>query len=242
MSKSGLTFDAAKFRKLMEQKKRRISASSFRPQFREFVSRSLTRAAANCPVRDLALIQEAQAKQYENRVNYIPSIHDDTADPRLIVTGDGTAMLFCGGKWYHDAANRKLPDSAWNAFQSLNQERERRLETPKGAFIANRAQARFLYVHQFLLIARSLGVRIAAIAGAAASHSRRQPPKAPARPNARWQGGKEVLSAVITAPFLSAPTAYWEGRGMEVLKAASDAERPRFVKEMQNEIIRRLSK
>ncbi len=240
MSKTGLTFDAEKFRKLMEAKKRRISASSFRPQFEEFVGRSLTIAANECPVRDVALINAAQAKQYDDRVNYIPSIHWPDADPRMIVNQTGEKWVFVSGKWYNSAWN--LRPEVYAAFTELDAERERRLETPKEAFIANRAQARFLYVQQFLLIGRALGVRVvSAVSGAPASHSRRQPPKAPPRPNARFQGGKEVLSVVIVAPFLSTQTKYFEGRGLELLKSASDRERPRFLKRMQEEIIRRLS-
>lgn len=236
---ASLRFNVAEFRRQMALKKKRVSASSFRPQMREFVSRSLSRAAANCPTRDLALIVAAQSKQYDNRVNYIPSIHDDAADPRLIVKGD-VSWLFSRGRWFR-VPGHNMPDEDWANFAMLDAERNRRLETPKDSFIAHRAQARWLYAQQFWLIARSLGVRIAIIGEAIASRSRRQPPKRPAHPNARWQGGKEVLAAVIVAPFLSQQTAYWDGNGLDVLKEASDAERPAFTRAVQTEMIKRLT-
>lgn len=129
----------------------------------------------------------------------------------------------------------------------LDAERNRRLETPKSDFIANRAQARFLYIQQFVLMARALGVAISAAGEATAAHARRPtpsvgPPKEPAKPNARWQGGRHTLSAVITAPFLSTETAYWLGNGLDILKDASDAERPKFIKDVQTEMIKRLTK
>lgn len=223
----------------MAKKKKRVSAASFRPQMEKFVARSLAVAAENCPTRDLALITAAQSKQYDNRVNYIPSIHDDTADPRLIVKDD-VSWLFSRGRWYR-VPGGSIPDEDWANFAMLDAERNRRLQTPRSAFIANRAQARFLYVQQFGLIARSLGVRVPIAGEAIASHSRRQPPKDPPRPNARWQGGKDVLTAVISAPFLSTATAYWDGNGMQILKDASDAERPALVKAVRDEMIKRLS-
>lgn len=134
-----------------------------------------------------------------------------------------------------------MPDEDWANYAMLDAERNRRLETPKADFITNRAQARFLYAQQYWLIARSLGVRPPAVGEAIASHSRRQPPKRPAHPNARWQGGKDVLSAVIVAPFLSTSTAYWDGNGLDILKDASAAERPAFVKSVRDEMIKRLS-
>lgn len=239
MNKSGLSFDVAKFRKIMAEKKRRVSASSFRPQFEKFVSRSLTRAIADCPVRDLALITSAQEKQYEDRVNYIPSIHWPDADPRMVVRDNGH-WVFVAGKWYN-ASLWKLPPDVLSAYEELNAERERRLKTPKTAFIANRAQARFLYIKQFLLIGRALGVRVISAVAAMASHSRRQPQKEPAMPNAQWRGGKDRLGVSISAPMLSTETAYWEGKGIQILSAASDAERPRFTKEVREEIIKRIS-
>jgi hypothetical protein len=236
---ASLRFDVAKFRRIMAEKKKRVSAASFRPQMEKFVSRALAVAAANCPTRDLALIQAAQSKQYDNRANYIPSIHDDTADPRLIVKED-VSWLFSRGRWFR-VPGQVMPDEDWANYAMLDAERNRRLETPKAAFIANRAQARFLYVQQFWLIARSLGVRAPIAGEAIASHSRRQPPKAPPRPNARWQGGKDVLAAVISAPFLSTATAYWQGNGLDILRDASAAERPAFVKAVRDEMIKRLS-
>jgi hypothetical protein len=239
MSATGLSFDVKQFRRIMAEKKKRISAASFRPQFEKFVSESLTLAAQNCPTRALDLIQSAQQKQYQNRIDYIPSIHWADADPRLVAKGEAL-WAFSGGKWYNATA-WKLPPLVYSQFMELNAERERRMQTERGEFITNRAQARWLYVKQFWRIAKALGLRITCAAEAIASHTRRKPPKEPPAPNAQWRGGKHVLSVAITAPFLSTETAYWTGNGLDILKDASDSLRPTFKRAVMDEVIKRIS-
>jgi hypothetical protein len=239
---ANLRFNVSEFRKIMAKKKKRVSAASFRPQMEKFVGRALALAAANCPTRDLSLIKAAQEKQYDLWINYVPSASDYTSDPRLCykANGEDSARFFSRGKWYC-VPGRPMPDEDWANFEMLSAERERRMATPRSAFIANRAQARFLYVQQYWLIAKSLGVRAPIAGEAIASKSRRQPPKRVQRPNARWQGGKDILSAVISAPFLSNATKYWQGNGLDILKDASAAERPAFVKSVRDEMIKRLT-
>ena len=220
----GFRFDKrqldAKIRKALAD----VRAEVFRPQLAEWTRRGLALASRNTPVRDLATIRRNQAQQYKFRCNYIPSAHD-LEDPSLRVYDDGNEMLYWHGKWYSCAG--RIPDEAWAAYQALSSERQRRIGTAEQDFIAERAQARFLYRKSWGQVASSLGLRIPQAASVASSHSRHNPPENPPRGYGQWRGGKTVISVVIYNPFLQEDNPRykpWDGK--DIINAAMEATEP----------------
>lgn len=213
----------------------RLRADSFRPELREFSRRVLKSAIELTPARDLSLIRSNQSKQYDNRANYIPSIHD-TVDPMLIVKDD-EHWLLCNGKWFK-ANEWHLNDDVYAVYVDLLQEHYRRLETPRGEFIAERAQARFLYKRAWFEVALSAGIPVEIDANIQKAHSRHEPPKDPPKGYAQWRGGKHVLTLVCYAPLLDEPSRYKDFGSKEILQKAIDLHSAWFMGEINVKLIR----
>lgn len=213
-------------------------AEDFRPEIARFVTATLKDCIATTPVRSLDLIQRNQYRQYDHRVNYIPSFHT-LIDPTLIHNeGFEEDWIFYAGKWYKGSWH--LPDEVYAAYQELTAERERRLSTAADDFVDARAQARFLYQLSWAQVAQSLGLSLAVAAAILASYTRRKPAKAPPRGYGQWRGGKGVLSVAIFNPFLYAKGKYWDGNGRAILATATAKNLPRFNREVQDKVKREI--
>lgn len=210
------------FKKLGEQ----FKAGLFEPDVMRFLKKSLTTAIPLTTARDLGKIKKAQRKQYSNRINYVPSYHE-LLDPTLIVSPEtGIAGLYCGGKWYAPEGHR-VPPEIDSVYMELNAERERRMQITEEAFIAERAQARFLYKRSWYEIGQSAGLEIACPQRVKDSHSRRTKSSLtrghrqnPPRGYVQKRGGKGIYSIVVYNPFLQAQTEYWQGDGKRILAEA----------------------
>ncbi len=190
------------------------------------------------PVRDEGLIAAAQATQYRHRVNYIPSVHE-LADPSLIVNDAGQAWILYAGKWYN--AEWNLPIEVWAAYQDLNEERNRRLETSQSEFIEARKQARFLWQRSWWQVAQSLAITIGVMAEIIASKTRRKPPKEPPKGYGQWRGGGQIISIVIYNPFLEEEGEYKVSNGKQILAQATAQNKSRFYKDVNDKISRLIS-
>jgi hypothetical protein len=222
-----------RFRVAVDKLKKRFAhvADSFRadklkPELARFVSDTLKTALEMTPVRNEALIEANQRQQYENRINYIPSIHT-TEDPTLIISGDDH-WLFTRGKWFK-ASEWRLNGDVYATYQGLLAEHERRKKSiSKKTFVNQRKQARFLYQKSWMQVARSLNVPLAVPAQVSRSHTRRKPAKEPPKGYGQWRGGKVRLSAVIYNPFLDEPSRYKQFTGRGILRAAAARNRLAF--------------
>ena len=226
----GLRLDVRKLAQEFERKRSRITASAFRPELKKFAANALTSAMNETPSRSLGKIQAAQTKQYHNRVSYIPSVHS-LEDPTLIVNDAGEHWLFAGGKWY-PASYRTLPAEIDAILSELETERDRRLSTPMGSFIAERAQARFLYKRAWFEAGQSLGIQLPAGSDITQSHSRHNPPRQPPKGYGQWRGGKNVISVVVFLPLLERPSRYIEFSAKDILAKATAAHYPDFAAEV----------
>lgn len=240
MANDGFRIDVTNLRRKLARKERALTAESFRPELEKHATAVLNDAAASTPVRDLSTIQAAQNKQYDARINCIPSAHE-LIDPSLRVnSNNGQHWLFSGGKWYL-ASEWKLPPNQWAQYQALEQERNRRMQKPRGQFISERAQARFLYRKSWLQVGQSLGLRMRSTGQVANSHTRRKPPKEPPRGYGQWRGGRNVLSAVVYNPFLEIPSRYKQFSGRAILAAAQAKNAPRFLRATEAKMKRTLA-
>lgn len=206
------------------------AAADFAPEVRRFLSRSLTTAIQLTPALSLGTIRAAQRKQYANRINYIPSVHD-LIDPTLIVKSDGTQWLYTGNKWYRPDM-WKLSDDVWNTYMSLLNERDRRLETNESDFIEDRAQARFLYKKSWWQIGQSAGVSVQASSAVKDAFSRHNPPKDPPKGYAQIRGGKTAYSIVVYNPFLEQESRYKRFSGKAILAEAMAQHQAQFEAEV----------
>jgi len=237
---TGLRLDTAvgKISKRLEKLKQKTTASEFRPELERHTARVLATCIETTPVRDLALIEANQREEYENRINYIPSIHT-TEDPMLIVKDEGE-FLYCFGKWYRPDVH-KLRDDIWAMYEMLMQERNRRMATSQSDFVNGRSQARFLYQRSWWQVAQSLGLAMAVSAAIISSKTRKKPAKEPHKAYGQWRGGKTVLSVVILNPFLDIAGKYWKGNGKAILAQATAKHRASFHKEVEDKIKREIS-
>jgi hypothetical protein len=227
-----LKIDIRKLVNKIERNLSGISAETFRPELKKYAKKTLESCVKITPQRNLSLIKSRQSKQYENRVNYIPSIHE-LADPTLIVKDD-VYWLFADGKWWA-ASYHNLPPDIDAILQDLVQERERRLDTSVSDFVNERAQARFLYRKSWWQVSTSIGTPIAISSEAKDSHSRPYhiPAGEPPKGYGQWRGGKEVLSIVVFNPFLMKATKFFRTiNGKQILAQASAENYPRFIGEV----------
>lgn len=203
----------------------KIKAGDFRSELMEFVRKSLTTASRNTPARDYSLIRRNQLRQYEARVNCIPSSHD-LPDPSLRIRGS-QHWLFFRGKWLN-AKEWRISDEAFAAYAGLLAESERRKRTSQSKFIKDRAQARFLYRKSWIGAADDLGVTLNVAQSTRASRSRRNPPKTPTRATGRVTGNASALSVQISNPFLEEPSRYKDFTGRPIIAAAMNSHRDAY--------------
>lgn len=218
--------------------KENLRADNFRPELKRFAERTLKDAIAATPVRSEALITRAQVKQYEHRINYIPSFHT-LENPSLIVREDGYEWIYKDDKWYR--SDWRLPAPVFAAYSMLSQERNRRMQTAQSDFVERRKQARFLYQRSWWQVAQSLGLAISVAAAIVSSHTRKKPAKEPNKAYGQWRGGVKTLSVVIFNTFLDVRTKYWKGNGKQILAQATAKNRARFLKECEDKVKREIS-
>lgn len=215
-----------------------LRADTFAPEVRRFLGRALSTAIQLTPQRNGNTIRTAQKKQYRNRVNYIPSYHT-LLDPSLIVKDDGTQWLFRDSKWYRpDIWN--LPADVYADYRALDDERNRRMQTPEGDFVEKRMQARFLYRKTWWEIGQSAGVQVTCPQPIIGSFTRRNPAMNPPKGYAQQRGGKDAFSFVVRNPFLDqtsgggqsplATERYKPFTGSEIMEQAQEQHRPQFEK------------
>ena len=215
-----------------------MQASNFRPELDRFTKRTLEDCIRTTPVRNEAQITRAQIKQYHNRINYIPSVHE-LANPSLIINDKGEEWIYFDAKWYKSEWH--LPSPVFAAYSELSIERNRRMQTIQAQFVEERKQARFLYQRSWYQVAQSLGLAISVAAAIIASHTRKKPAKEPPRASGQWRGGGRVLSVLIQNPFLDELGKYWKGNGKQILAQATAKNRPQFHKECQDKIKREIA-
>lgn len=224
---TGLRINLRDFRQQFERRLMRVTADAFRPEVARFAKRTLQTAIELTPVRPLATIQKAQRKQYANRIGHIPSVHT-LEDPTLVVKPDGVHWLYANGQWWA-ASYRHLPDEIAGIYQELLSEHERRANTSESEFVAERAQARFLYQRTWYQVGSSLGINITgAGADVRNARSRHNPPKDPPRAYGQWRGGKYALSISIQNPLLEQESRYKPFSGKAILAKAVAINKPSF--------------
>lgn len=236
-TRTGFKIDASGIRRKLAEAKAEIQAEHFRPELMDFTRKSLGTASRLTPVRNYQLIRRNQSKQYNRRINYIPTAHTLT-DPALRVN-DSDHWLYSGGRWYN-ASRWNLAPNQWAQYQALNQERERRIQTTRAAFIKERAQARFLYRKSWSQVAESLGLSISVPGSVKASHSRHNPPTEPHRAFGQIRGGKLVLSVVVFNPLLEEPSRYKNWTGREIIDRAMTQHDPQFQRRFSSKLKRTL--
>ncbi len=233
---SGLRLPIAKIRARLEKVKSSVTADAFRPEVMEFAGKSLTTAMEATPVRDESLIEENQKREYEHRVNYIPSIHWQQ-EPRMIVNENGVKLVAMNGRWYAPEFHH-TPEEVQSAFAELDAERERRLATTERDFIDARKQARFLYQRSWYQVMQSLGLAMSVAAQVISSVTRRWPMVSPPKAYAQVRGGKDTLTVVVYNPFLEQDSRYKPFSGKEILSAAIAKNKPEFIRKVENKVRR----
>lgn len=232
MRGSGFRIDFSRLKKKLQAK---IRLETFKPLLMDFVRKSLTTASKLTPSREYQLIKTAQNRQYNNRINTIPNYHV-LQNPSLVVKGNIHWVVW-NGKWYNATA-WKLPDEVWGMYQSLLTERQRRMQTSRQDFIANRAQARFLYKRSWTECGASIGLVIKVAANVQKSITRRKPAKDPDKGYAQIRGGKKILSVVIFNPFVQEQTAYWINDGAQYLQEAMQQHKSNFDAQVERQLKR----
>ncbi len=215
---------------------RKIRADDFEPELKRLLKNALQDAMRNTPVRDLTLINKNQKKQYDRRLNYIPS-YFDREHSVLIFNEDNEQWLRVDNKWYRPDI-WDLPDDVYQIYEGLLAERMRRDEAPKQEWIKERSQARFLYKRSWYEIGQSAGVNVRASQSVIASHSRHNPPKRPPRGYVRRVGGKNTLSIIVYNPFLEQQSRYKQFSGQQLIDNAMTFHRQRFNKDVRMRTIR----
>jgi len=235
--KSGFRVDISRLRRKLASVEKEIRADAFKPEVLEFTQQSLQTASRITPVRSYSTIRANQAKQYRNRINYIPSFHT-LENPTLIVKDTGEHFLYRNGKWFN-MANR-VSNDVWSAYQTLLSERKRRMRTSQAHFIATRAPARFLWRKSWSQVADSLGIPIGVPSQVTSAESRRSPKKEPPRGYGTIQGGKVVLTVVVRNPFLEEKSKYKDFTGDEILSLAMSRHRPQYQRRLESKIKERM--
>lgn len=232
MAKTAFRFDSSGFKKKIA-KMDGMQANDLRPELFEFVRKTLTTAARETPARDYSTIKANQSKQYDQRVNCIPSSHE-LKDPSLRVKGKAHWLWF-GGKWMN-ASEWKLSGPAWNAYQTLLAEHQRRKQTSRSDFIKGRARARFLYRRSWVQAAESLGVEINVAQSTHSAETRRKPAKQPHRASGQVRGGGKVLAVSISNPFLEEKSLYKDFTGKQILASAQAKHEGAYKRAMQRRL------
>lgn len=223
-----------------------MDAEAFKPELLEFTAKTLTTCVRETPVRSESLIEDNQRKEYLARVNYIPSVHWMN-DPRMIVNEGDVKLVSFNGKWYAPEFHH-VPGEVWAAFQELNAERERRLQTPMSAFVNGRKQSRFLFQKSWVQVAQSIQLSISVSSQINSSVTRRKPRVNPPRGYGQIRGGKNVISVQIQTPFLDnesggghsplSTSKYKPFKGRQILASAIAMHRPEFLRKVENKVRR----
>ena len=234
---TGFRMDLSPLKRRLAKAGVSIRASAFRPDIEKFAASSLQTVVLTMPVRQVSKIVAAQTRQYDNRVNFIPSSHKLT-DPALRVNDEGH-WLHVGGKWYRPNVNR-VPDEVWGVYQTLLHERNRRItRANQRKFIDERKQARFLYRKSWKQVADSARVRVSVSTDVRNAVTRRRKPVVqPLRGYARWQGGGDVLSLTMYNPFLEQRSRYKPFSGKTILAKAMARNLPQFRRDTENRVRR----
>jgi hypothetical protein len=221
-------------RKIKDAAKRQAfqSPDEFAHEVNEYTRKSLQTAGRNTPVRDLQQITESQKRQYALRVNCIPNSHR-LEDPSLRIK-DGKHWLYFQGRWFN--ANGRMPEDAYQAYQTLLHEHYRRARTAERTFIRSRTAARFLYRTSWRQAAESLGFNVS-IAGTKNARSRRKPPEDPEKSFGRKNKGKHTYSISISNAFLEEPASkYKPFIGSDILRAAMGKHLSEFTKSIKRRV------
>lgn len=225
-----------RIRKRLQKLEASVNADAFKPELLEFAAKTLTTCIAETPVRDESLIVANQKREYEHRVNYIPSIHW-SEEPRMIVNENGVKLVAMNGRWYAPEFHH-CPDEVQAAFLELNAERERRLQTAEKDFIDARKQARFLYQKSWWQVMQSLGIAVSIASQIIASVTRRWPMVSPPKAYGQIRGGKDTISVVVYNPFLEQDSRYKPFSGRVILSSAIARHKPEFVRKVENKVRR----
>ncbi len=237
----GLRLPVDRIRKRLAALRASCRASDFKAELDTYTTRTLKTAMNATPVRRPSIIKKAQIKQYEQRVNFIPSSHSVT-DPCLRVRPQGVFVFF-GGKWYRPDLH-KVPAQVWSAYQELMAERTRRVQTSESDFVEYRAQARFLYRKTWWQIGLSLNLPVLASANVQDTVTRRRnpvviPPKAYGVP----RGGERVISYALFNPFLAQQneeSRYAQFSAQDILETAAKKNKPAFKRAVENHVKRQI--
>lgn len=211
---------------------RKITANDFSPELNRFLKNSLQEAMRNTPVRDVSVINANQRKQYDRRLNYIPS-YFDRQNTVLIFNDKNEQWMRMDGVWYRPDI-WEIPENVYAVYQQLLSERMRRDEIGKQEFIKERAQARYLYKRSWYEIGQSAGVNVRASQSVIGSHSRHNPPKAPPKGYVRRVGGKDTLSIIVYNPFLEQQSRYKFFTGKQLIDTAMRFHRPKFLSDVNS--------
>lgn len=232
---TGFRIDSSRLAGKLAKAKQEIRAESFKPILLDYARKVLTKCVLTTPARSAQIIRAAQTKQYDNRVNFIPSNHHKS-DPMLIIR-DGIEFLFVGGKWYKPDS-WKLPPNVYGVYQQLKAERMRRLETPRATFIKDRQQARFLYRKSWTQVGASIGLSIKSGGNVQQSLTRRKPAHEPPRGYAQIRGGQKVLNILIFNPFINEDSMYKPFTAQSILEPALAAHRSNFKAQLERHLQR----
>lgn len=237
----GLRLPVDRIRKRLAALRATCRAADFKAELDTYTTRTLKTAMNGTPVRRPSLIKSAQVKQYERRINFIPSAHQVT-DPCLRVRPQGV-FVFMGGKWYRPDLH-KVPAQVWSAYIELMAERHRRVQTSEQDFVEYRAQARFLYRKSWWQIGLSLNLPVLASANAQDSVTRRRNPTViPPKGYGVARGGERVISYAIFNPFLAqqnAESRYAQFSAQDILAAAGKKNKPAFLRAVENHVKRQI--
>lgn len=241
MKAAGLRLPVDRIRKRLARLRETCRASDFRAELDAYTTRTLKTAMNATPVRRPLLITKNQRREYEHRINYIPSFHDDKA-PCLRVRPSGIYLHF-GSKWYRPDIHR-IPEQAWSAYQELMAERTRRIQMSESDFIAYRVQARFLYRKTWWQVGLSLQLAVLASANVQDSVTRRRNPVViPPKAYGQARGGKTVISYAIFNPFLAqqnAESKYAQFDAQTILSDAAKKNKPSFIRAVENHVKREI--
>lgn len=212
----------------------KVKAKAFEKPLRAFCRNVLNTCVTLTPERSFSVINRNQRKQYLNRINYIPSIQDQS-DPMLIVDENGTHWLKCNGKWYN-ASGWRLPEEVSGVYGMLNQERERRMHVGELAFIGRRIQSRSLYKRSWLQAGDSINIPVNVSSDVRNSYSRHNPRKDPKRAYSQTRGGEQVLSIVVYNPFLQEESRYKPWTGKQIIDQSIARHEPEFFRSIGEEL------
>lgn len=124
------------------------------------------------------------------------------------------------------------PNSQYNQWRSHGGQ-----GIEKRDWLAARAPARFLYQLSWYQVATSINLSFPVSANILAATTRND--EEPDRGYAQWRGGNHKLSVAIYNPFLETPQRkYKDFMGSEILKEATDSNRPVFLRAVERKFKR----